>query len=306
MLAPTSIPRRRHTELQPQATSHDSANGHVGRASSTPSSFLTNTSTLPSPSVVAARAYFLEKSPPIGQNFNALQRRRSLIEAQEFPRRHSALPTGGLATKIASFQVSSSHPNLEVVREPESESSVKIEQAEDVSMTDVKQNDLVKVTAAATAERTGAGPVPPSESLQVPFQYTHDRLRDWGFAYLGNPATADAFINAVSLRRPSLQLVKEDIAGDRPELAGMVTIRARVLPKSKERKPFVVQRKFDIEELRASIPAIQRPVSPHLRRSNRARRSSAQISSTSLRRRTPEGLRENLPLLGKRAVPIRE
>jgi hypothetical protein len=251
----------------------------------------------------------MEQSPPIGQTFDALQRRKSLIEGQEFPRRHSALPTtGGLATKIANFKVSSSDQNLEVVRETaESESSVKAEQGQDVSMIEIKQNDLVKVTAVATAGRTHAVPAPASEFLQrVPFQYTHDRLRDWGFAYLGNVATADAFINAVSLRRPSLQLVKEDIAGDRPEQAGMVTIRARVLPKAKERKPFVIQRKFDVEELRASIPAIQRPVSTPVRRSNRARRSSAQISNTSLRLRTPESPGENLSLLGKGAVPIRE
>jgi hypothetical protein len=301
-MSPTTMPRKRHTQLQPLATSHDSGNGHVGRASS--SSGSVSTSTLPSPSVVAARAYFLEQSPPIGQKFNALQRRGSLIEAQEFPRRHSAVPSpGGLVTKIASFQVSRSHQSLEVVRETEPEPRIKIEQAEDGSLTEVKQNGLANVNAVATAERTDAGP--PSEFLQVPFQYTHDRLRDWGFAYLGNTATADAFINAVSLRRPSLQLMKEDIAGDRLELAGMVSIRARVIPKSKERKPFVLQRKFNIEELRASIPAVQRPASNPLRRSQRARRSSAQISSTSLRRRTAAGLGEHLFLLGKGAVPIR-
>ena len=309
MSTTTTMPRRHHSGLQPLTTSHNSAKSSARRASSTPSSIWTNTSRLPSPSVVAARAYFLEQSPPIGQTFDALQRRKSLIEGQEFPRRHSALPTpGGLATKIANFKVSSSDQNLEVVREiVESESSAKAEQGEDGSMTENKQNDLFKVTAIATTERTHAVPAPTPEFLhQVPFQYTHDRLRDWGFAYLGNVATADAFINAVTLRRPSLQLVTEDIAGDRPGQAGMVTIRARVLPKAKERKPFIIQRKFDVEELRSSIPAIQRPESTPLRRSNRARRSSTQISNTSLLRRMPESPGGNLSLLGTGAVPIRE
>jgi hypothetical protein len=309
MSASTStLPRRHHTELQPLATKHDAANGN-GRASSIPSCVtMTNTSTLPSPSVVAARAYFLEKSPPIGQNPNALQWRRSLIEAQEFPRRHSAIPTpGGLATDISSFKVACPDQNVEVVPEaPESESNVRTNGSEDVSMTGIKQNDLVKLTAVATAGPIDAVAVPVAEVLQqVPFQYTHDRLRNWGHAYLGNAATADAFINAVGLRRPSLQLVTENNAEDLPEPTGMVTIRARVHPNAKERKPFVIQRKCDIEELRANIPAMQQPVLTALRRSNRVRRSSSQLSSARLRR-TPVSLRENLPQLGRSAVPIRE
>jgi len=300
----TTVPRRFHTQLQPLTISHDPSKSHEGPASSTPK-VLTNTSTLPRPIIVAARAYYLEQTPPIGQNSHALQRRRRLIERQEFPRRHSVLPSpGSLATKIASFKVSSPSQNLEVVSKGESNSNVKIEPGEDVAMTEGKQNDIAKATAVATAERVEAVPTPTDFLREIPFQYTHDRLRDWGFAYLGNTATADCFINAVSLRRHSLQLVKEEIAGDQPGQTGMVTIRARILPKTKERKPFVIQRKFDVEELRASIPAVQRPVSTPLRRSHRARRSSAQLSSTKLRRRTRENLGENMWLPGKGAVPI--
>ena len=303
-MAASAISRRTHPQLQPLATSHGSVNGYAGRGPSTPSSVLSNTSTIPSPSVVAARAYFLERSPPIGKTSNALQRRRSLIEGQEFPRRHSALPTpGGLATKMAKF----TFPDRNLEEPAESVPNIKIDRHEDGSLTEVKRNDLVKVTAVATAKRSSADPAPVSDFLQqVPFQYTHDRLRDWGFAYLGNTSTADAFINAVSLRRPSLQLVREDVAEDPPEQTGMVTIRARVLPKAKERKPFVIQRKFDIEELRASIPAVQRPVKSPFRRSHRARRLSLQFSSTGVRRRTPDSVGGNGFFVGNGAVPIRE
>jgi hypothetical protein len=76
----------------------------------------------------------------------------------------------------------------------------------------------------------------PQEVLrQVPFQYTHDHLRDWGYVYLGNSQTADAFVNAISLRRPSLALVEGDI---QIKSIDLVTIRARLIPKAKERKPF--------------------------------------------------------------------
>ena len=251
MLSPTSnIPRRHYIELQPLATSHDSVNSYEGRASSVLSRVtLTNMYALPSPGVVAARAYFSENSPPIGQHCNALQWRGSLIEAQEFPARHSALPSpGGLTTKMASFNISFPEQNLEVVRETtESEPNVRMDGSEDVSPTDVKQNDLVKATAVATVRQIDEVSVPVAEVLQqVPFQYTHDRLRDWGHAYLWDMATADAFVTAVSLRRPSLQLVKAEGAEDRLEKTGIVTVRARIHPRAKERKPSVIQRKSDI------------------------------------------------------------
>jgi hypothetical protein len=258
---------------------------------------------------MAARAYLQEQSPPIGQDFNALQQRRSLFEAQSFPRRHSALPTpGGLATKMESVKVSSPDKPLEVVREKgNSEPEAKKGKAEVVSVTRGKPHDLVMETAVATGKRAEPTPTPVSEFLrQIPFQYTHDRLRDWGFAYLGNTATADAFINPVSLRRPSLQPVKEAAAGDRPEIPGMVTIRARIVPQSRERKPFVIQRKFDVEEVRASLPAKQRPVSAPLRRSSRSRRSTAQTSIINLQKRSADGYGENASRLGTGAVPIRE
>ena len=154
MLSTTSgIPPQHHMELQPLATSHDSVNSHDGRASSMLRRVtLTNMSALPKPSVVAARAYFLECSPPIGHNCNESQQRRSLIKAQEFPRKHSALPTpGGLTTKMVSFKVSCPDQSIEVARETaESGSNVRMDGSEDVPMTEVKQNDLVKTTTVAT------------------------------------------------------------------------------------------------------------------------------------------------------------
>lgn len=286
-----------------------------GRRVSVPSSAtLTSPSALPSPSVVAARAYFLEHTPSTGENSNALHRHKSLLEAQEFPRRHSVFPTSGGLEMNASFMVSSPSQNPEAMPETtEVGPEVKIEPSDDVPMTERKQNDMVKVTAIAAARpsETFDCPVTPVSDMvrQVPFQYTHDRLRDWGYVYLGNTATADAFINAVGLRRPSLALVKEDITQDRPESTTMVTIRARVLPKANERKPFLIQRQFDIEELRASIPAVQRrnerPSIP-LRRSNRIRRSSTQLRSNSPPGGIPKGLGYNASRLGSGAVPIRK
>jgi hypothetical protein len=155
----------------------------------------------------------------------------------------------------------------------------------------------------------------PQELLrQVPFQYTHDHLRDWGYAYLGNPETADVFVNAMSLRRPSLALVKEDEFQAKSVTPGLVIIRARVMPKAKERKPFLIQRQFNINELRSSIPKAHVPdvkeedTTRNLpRRSRRLRRSSAWQAREIQRKgnvRTP--ISERSVTLEHRGVPIRE
>jgi len=301
--------RKRHTDLQPLATDDSLASGQHRRGSTLSSITLTNTSTLPSPNVLAARAWFLETSPPIGRD--ALQRRRSLNGAQDIPRRHSVMPSpGALATKLSTFNVSCADQNLAAVRETEDEGKVEFLDSGNISGSDgseVKQNDLVKVTAVATAVKAkSASPVPGILST-VPFHFTHARLRDWGYVYLGNAATADAFINAVSLRRPSIALPKEDSTEDQ---AHVVTIRARVHPKAKERSPFLIQRKFDIQELRASTSSMQRrpaeQSSTPLGRSNRARRFSTLQLTTSPRRGSLGKSPEIPTTLGKGAVPIRK
>ena len=79
---------------------------------------------------------------------------------------------------MAGFLVSCLDQNLEVVRETaEVEPEGSMEAFEDVSMTEVKQNGIVKVSAVATAVRSRPVSTPVAEVLsQVPFQYTHNRL----------------------------------------------------------------------------------------------------------------------------------
>jgi hypothetical protein len=150
---------------------------------------------------------------------------------------------------------------------------------------DIQETKLVQDTHHSAIGRSEGEPRSPHYSMnfemvrQVPFQFTHDHLRGWGYAYLGNVATADVFINAVNLRSPSLALTKEDTL--QRELSTLVTIRARIHPKAKDRKPFIIQKEFDIEELRAIIPDMQgnKKPSASLRRSNRVRRASTQFGS---------------------------
>jgi len=300
-----------HTDLHPLATSIVSRNLGKRRASSQ-SSFSSSSSTaaLPSPSIVAARAYYLENETPIGPKLNAQQRRRSLFEAQQFPRRHSAVAIeGDLAAQLECFSFSPESKLQTVPETPDSVPEIKVEQSPDVNMAGnyTRQNDLVKIGKIASRRKSDDLLVAASD---VPFLYIHDRLRDWGGVYLGNTATADAFVNAVSLRRPSLALVKEDAVELLPGSSNLITIRARVVPKAKERKAFLIQRQFDIEDLRAGIPRSRNRSEgaspPRLRRSSRQRRSSAQPLSSDRRGSTESRRGDSLSHLRKGAAPVRK
>ncbi|KAI8223574.1 hypothetical protein K4K54_006054 [Colletotrichum sp. SAR 10_86] len=90
-----------------------------------------------------------------------------------------------------------------------------------------------------------------------------EQLRAWGHVYLGDAKTSDVFVNAVSLRRDSnASTNSEGSAGDSsptrmpttPTIpSNQTAIRARVRPRALERKPFLIQRTFDIEQLRSTV-----------------------------------------------------
>jgi hypothetical protein len=249
---------------------------------------------------------------------DATQRRKSLIERHQLlPRRHSVMPTpGGLATQLENITFSSTSRQLQTVPEAdEPETKIKIEDDGDTSMSGLKSGGAVEVEIFQPRWRSTVLCGTPQEAVrQVPFQYTHDHLRDWGYAYLGNGATADAFVNAVGLRRPSLELVKQEEVEAKSVFSDLVTIRARVVPKGKERKPFLIQRQFDIDELRKSIPPVKTPThldnfSPNpLRRSSRVRRSSVQQIATGGQRRGSAEIHHGhmVSILGKGVIPVRK
>ncbi|RDL42353.1 uncharacterized protein BP5553_02332 [Venustampulla echinocandica] len=300
--------RRQHSQLRPVKTSIVASPVSKRWASSAGSPIAMSSVPFPSPTIVAARAFYLEQEAALGLSPCALQRRQSSYEAYQFPRRHSAVAVpADLAVRLATFTFAS--PTLQTVTEiSEKESKFKAEESDDVQMTsdEIRQNDLVKIRAI-TSRRSST--VSTSSARDVPFLYIHDRLRDWGSVYLGNVATADVFVNAVSLRLPSMTSVSEEEAEAKSASSNLVTIRARVLPKAKERKPFIIQRQFDIDELRKSIPSIPRSKSeeptPRLRRSSRHRRTAAlQAGNGGQRRNSEYRHEEKLSSLGKGAVPL--
>lgn len=97
-----------------------------------------------------------------------------------------------------------------------------------------------------------------------------DMLQTWGHVYFNEPAKADVFVAPSALRRPSGGAQADGIDGNH------VAIRARIRPKNKDRKPFLIARSFDIGELRTTLPAT--PSTPNSLR----RQSGAPISPDDL------------------------
>lgn len=90
-----------------------------------------------------------------------------------------------------------------------------------------------------------------------------DTLQDWGHVYLGSATKADVFVAPSALRRPSSGGgTGHGTPQGRPE-NHRVAIRARVRPRRKDRRPFVIARDFDLDQLRATIPAPTPPPSAH-------------------------------------------
>lgn len=114
-----------------------------------------------------------------------------------------------------------------------------------------------------------------------------DQLRTWGHVYYGNAKTADAFIIARSLRRRSTNSLGETTSpslaragAGRGTLQGnnRLTVRAIIRPRAVDRPSFLIQRNFNIDELRATIadPPSQREASGSL---NQQRRQSLPTAS---------------------------
>ena len=97
----------------------------------------------------------------------------------------------------------------------------------------------------------------------LPYSYTHERLKKWGSAYLGNVATADVFVRAVPLVH-STRTADAALENGKDVRAGLMQrgssrlVRVRVRPWARDCKPFVLQKKFNI----AAFPSRPKSASP--------------------------------------------
>lgn len=77
-----------------------------------------------------------------------------------------------------------------------------------------------------------------------------DMLQAWGHVYFNEPAKADVFVASTALRRQSC-VAPADGSND----GNCVVIRARIRPRNKDRKPFLIARSFDLGQLRTTLPS---------------------------------------------------
>lgn len=223
--------------LQPHIAIINSRRKSSTRRTTSPSS--ASTLSLPSPSIVAARAYYLERA---ASGFGSpIFRRESLIEGQLPARSESLIGTSRqLTTQLDNFTFEGGLDTLAKNHEDEVKTeSIKVDpdfKADKISPTKRRDSFITPRTAEFL--------------FKVPFEYTHNHLREWGYVYLGDTSTADVFVDAIALRRES---TKEGHGSSFPHK--LTTIRARVFPITKHRKPFLIQKDFDIEALRATIPS---------------------------------------------------
>lgn len=130
-----------------------------------------------------------------------------------------------------------------------------------------------------------------------------EHLLSLGPVYLGNASAADVLVQAVALRRNSLPTspsdgspaIKTEPASEDVEMTddikplqpsslkfdNKIHVRARVRPRQPDRRPFVLQRKFNLDELRATIPNPDSSSSSPQRRSSIADLGSPYSASPS-------------------------
>ncbi|KAK3693500.1 hypothetical protein B0T22DRAFT_41547 [Podospora appendiculata] len=156
---------------------------------------------------------------------------------------------------------------------------------------DIQQRPLGASSTTTAAERRRSLP----SSFPTARRGSHQRrqeLQAWGHVYFGNGSEADCFVSPLALRRPSEGSSGDEggAAKDRGYDGPTRIIRARVRPRALDQKPFILQRTFNMDELRAAIPEPE-PVSAGRDAQSRDRRRSSEIDKTT-------------PIRGSQTVPI--
>lgn len=90
-----------------------------------------------------------------------------------------------------------------------------------------------------------------------------DMLQAWGHVYFNEPARADVLVASSALRRQSGVAMTDGGGMD----GNSVVIRARIRPRNKDRKPFLIARKFDLSQLRTTLPSTPTTLNPMRRQS---------------------------------------
>ncbi|OBT67055.1 hypothetical protein VE03_04542 [Pseudogymnoascus sp. 23342-1-I1] len=180
-------------------------------------------------------------------------------------RRYSGLSSSGLVTRFDGLHATSP---LSANSSPTKLRRSFAEESRDMLLagTSTKRSELSRASSVSADSRDHRSEPRssniPSRRLGKP---PPGRLREYGHVYLGNVASADIFVRAMHSRvRSQNKGRRESVMSNNGDDDNYITIpqsdsdhvviRARVVPFSKERKPFLIQRRFSKADIEASRP----------------------------------------------------
>lgn len=187
-------------------------------------------------SVGDGRAVVRPLSPIVEQTM-AARVGNMAVESPLYTTTSTILPFTAPSTPDISRSSSKARPGRSIVDETRSMllSGMTVSQASDLGT--VANRRLSAAAEALQKNRRQSLTVLPPEKLQA-----------WGHVYLNDPTKADVLVAPSALRRHSGSGQVDGVEGNR------LAIRARIRPRSKDRRAFVIARSFDLEQLRTTLP----------------------------------------------------
>lgn len=259
--------RQRPPNLRPLSTTHIKpeqrprgspypfrSNSPYRESPETPNSVIS----LATPSFAGVRKYYIENGL-----CSALQSPSPQPLTPGRSRRNSGLSSSGLITRFDGLHASSP---LSSNSSPINSRRSFAEESRNMLLAGTNRSELSRASRASADSRDHcperrSSDHPPRRLDKPP----PGRLREYGQAYLANAASADVFVRAMHSRVPNQCRERRDSVmsntGDYENYITIpqsdsdhVVIRARVVPYSKERKPFLIQRRFSKADIEASRP----------------------------------------------------
>lgn len=229
---------------------------------------------LASPTLAGVRQYYRDHGLTTALQNTPVARRPSAPVSQMLPRRHSSISSpGGLAARLGRVAVSSPLSITQQTQQPEARPRYQsiAETSRNQLLAGISESERATLGRVVDRRRTSVQPDMITQPVsREPADDTHRRLRHWGPAYLGNIGTSDVLVRAMHLVQPvmkgppsstnsNIHGVRDmvSISSDATKSGAEIVVRARVTPSTKDRKPFLIQRRFDLDVMRAkdSLPA---------------------------------------------------
>ncbi|KAI9759306.1 MAG: hypothetical protein M4579_002435 [Chaenotheca gracillima] len=193
-----------------------------------------------SPGSTPLTAAQLDKGTPIELQVLDGPRRHSLMMFSTSPETPRARDDNERRTRSSRLRDSE---QITTQSTPKSSGSKEVQSAETNSELTTKPNLNEVVIPHPSVQSKIFNPLSPKLIGCLPYEYTHERLRQWGAIYRSNQATADAFIKAVPLTAFQLSPSSaKNVEG--LDQTDCINVCVRIIPANKERKTSLIRKDF--------------------------------------------------------------